>query len=69
MDSSCKRCCRNLATGVCSEYQPVINVADGRSCVQGYCENVSVKFSIPYSNMTLTFFPLSIQKAAPCENL
>ena len=24
---------------------------------------------ILYSNMTLTFFPLSMQKAAPCENL
>ena len=24
---------------------------------------------IVYSNMTLTFFPLSVQKAAPCENL
>ena len=40
--TSCKVCCRNLTSRICSPYEPLIDLADGRSCVQGYCNNVSI---------------------------
>ena len=42
VDTSCKVCCRNLTSRICSPYEPLIDLADGRSCVQGYCNNVSI---------------------------
>ena len=48
--TSCKVCCRNLTSRICSPYEPLIDLADGRSCVQGYCNNVSI---ITYLDMLL----------------
>lgn len=44
--TSCKRCCRNKITGQCSVFDNAVNLANGRSCVQGYCTSgVCVKVS------------------------
>ncbi|KAL4217235.1 Disintegrin and metalloproteinase domain-containing protein 17 [Mactra antiquata] len=42
-DDSCKRCCRTLETGVCSVFDQSALLSNGRSCIQGYCQNGECK--------------------------
>ncbi|XP_052236828.1 ADAM 17-like protease isoform X2 [Dreissena polymorpha] len=37
VETSCKRCCRDVNSGRCKVMDQALNVANGRSCIQGYC--------------------------------